>query len=151
MIPDAHMRFRPDPGVEIASIATFALQGPMTVFLGAGASVDARFSSFPLPMYWDGPPRDAVLPADRLPTGKELAAWLAEAFAYPDDEEISLPRVAEWVELLAGRGTLSNILEVVFGRDGDPGVAHQFLAEHCRTIRLERTATRFPGVCDHQL
>jgi hypothetical protein len=103
--------------------------GSVVPFLGAGANLCGR----PPDVHWPG--------QGFLPSGPELAAYLAEPYAYPEDD-LDLLRVAQWVDLVSSPRALFDELHGVFGRDYRPNMLHRFLAELPRTLREQER-----GVC----
>src|SRR4051794_34841745 len=64
-------------------------EGKVIPFLGAGANLCGR-------------PPDADWQDGYLPSGRELADYLASEFQYPDDEPLDLVRVSQYVGLATG-------------------------------------------------
>ena len=63
-----------------------------------------------------------------LPSGAELAAYLAEPYGYPESD-LDLLRVSQWVDLRSSPRALVDELHTVFSRDYRPNKLHRFLAE----------------------
>ena len=95
--------------------------GSVVPFLGAGANLCER-------------PSDARWQDGYLPSGAELAAYLAEPYAYPESE-LDLLRVSQWVDLISSPRALMDELHDVFSRDYVPNKLHRFLAEVPRILR----------------
>jgi hypothetical protein len=138
---------------DIQWLADYGIRGPLTVFLGAGASLDASVTSVEFRSTDASVGREVTsvwrdpwsLPNDRLPTAKELATWLANTSGYPEEDDVNLSRVAEWIALTAGREELDRVLRGIFGcRMREPGVVHQFFADHCTTLRRDRMGGYYP-------
>jgi hypothetical protein len=98
--------------------------GSVVPFLGAGANLCGR-------------PPDVRWPAEGfLPSGPELAAYLAEPYGYPEDD-LDLIRVSQWVDLVSSPRALVDELHGVFSRDYRPSKLHNFFAELPRTLRTQ--------------
>ena len=96
----------------------------MVPFLGAGANLRAAGGG----SWEDG----------YLPSGVELAAYLAEPYGYPED--LDLLRVSQWVELVSGERALVDELHGVFSRDYQPNELHRS-SPSCRTLREQEHAS----------
>jgi hypothetical protein len=90
-------------------------------FLGAGANLLGRS------------PGDSWEKDGFLPSGAELAAYLAEPYGYPE-KELDLLRVSQWVDLESPR-RLKDELHVVFSKDFTPNSLHHFLAGLPKALR----------------
>jgi hypothetical protein len=95
--------------------------GAVIPFLGAGANLVERPGERP---WQDG----------YLPSGAELAAYLAEPYGYPEPER-DLLRVAQWVDLVSSPRTLADELHGVFARAYAPNKLHRLLAALPATLR----------------
>ena len=95
----------------------------MIPLLGAGVNLCGR------------PPNEAWLPGDYLPTGGELARYLAERFDYPRDEALDLVRVSEYASVMSGSGPLYEELHRVFDADYPISPLHRFLAQLPRRLK----------------
>src|SRR3954453_4016010 len=101
-------------------------EGKVIPFLGAGANLCGR-------------PADANWRNGRyLPSGAELASYLAESYAYPDDETLDLLRVSQYVQSVTGGRVLYDELHDVFARDYKPTSLHQLLAALPAALRAGR-------------
>jgi hypothetical protein len=69
-----------------------------------------------------------------LPSGAELARWLADLTRYPEDVA-DLARVAQYVEAAIGHGALQDALRDVFAHSFEPGPLHRLLASLPRRFR----------------
>jgi SIR2-like domain len=98
--------------------------GSVVPFLGAGANLCER-------------PSDARWEDGYLPSGAELAAFLAEPYGYPESE-LDLLRVSQWVDLVSSPRALMDELHGVFSRDYAPNKLHRFLAELPGVLREQR-------------
>jgi hypothetical protein len=97
--------------------------GSVVPFLGAGANLCER-------------PADSDWQAGYLPSGAELAAFLAAPYGYPE-ADLDLLRVSQWVDLVSSPRALVDELHAVFSRDYRPNKLHRFLAELPRRLREE--------------
>jgi hypothetical protein len=95
--------------------------GSVVPFLGAGANLCER-------------PSDARWEDGYLPSGAELAAYLAGPYGYPESE-LDLLRVSQWVDLVSSPRALMDELHGVFSRDYAPNKLHRFLAGLPRVLR----------------
>jgi hypothetical protein len=107
-IPDAHY------DMVLKAIAN----GRVIPFLGAGVNLCGR------PGEIDWQPGQS----DYLPSGGELASYLAEDFGYPPDETRDLARVSQYVAVMTGTGPLYEELHELFDADCPPTTLHKFLA-----------------------
>src|SRR4029077_13475797 len=93
-----------------------------------------------------------------LPSGVELAAYLAEPYGYPGEDR-DLLRVARWVDLVSSERALVDELHGVFSRDYRPNKLHRFLAELPRKLRERKQSvcgqliltTNYDDVLEHGL
>ncbi len=91
-------------------------------FLGAGASLGGRD---PRAQPWT-PSASAS-----LPTGAELADFLAKPVKFPPDEAVQeLTKVAKYYEMMAGRDVLDEELHGVFSHPAPYGKIHAYLASN---------------------
>lgn len=100
-------------------------QGKVIPFLGAGANLCSR-------------PEDVVWTADQhnhLPSGSELARYLAELHDFRLPDRDNLVRVAEYIALTAGEGPLYETLRELFDADYPPTALHEMLARMPRLLR----------------
>jgi hypothetical protein len=97
-------------------------EGKVIPFLGAGANLCGR-------------PSDADWQDGYLPSGAELAGYLADEFQYPDDEPRELVRVSQYADLATGgEAALFEKLHALFSSDYQPNELHRFLAEQCGKV-----------------
>jgi SIR2-like domain len=95
------------------------LGGIVVPLLGAGVNVSGR----PVGARYRGP-HDPY-----LPSGAELAEFLAYAFEYPHlAGETDLLRVAQYLDVMEGSGELYQTLHDVFDASYEPGPVHMFFA-----------------------
>ncbi len=92
-------------------------EGDVTPFLGAGANL------------CDRPPDRAFEQGLYLPNGTELAAELAKRSEYPDDSDLDLLRVSQYVDACLGEGDLYKYLRLLFNANYPPSSLHRFLAK----------------------
>jgi hypothetical protein len=92
-------------------------QGRVVPLLGAGVNLCGR----PADGEWE--------PGKFLPSGTELAEYIAREFDYPKDEAAELARVSEHAYVLDGSGPLYQLLHDVFDAHYPIGPLHRFLAE----------------------
>jgi SIR2-like domain len=93
-------------------------EGKVIPFLGAGANLCER----PVGADWRS--------GNYLPSGSELADYLADSYDYPEAESRDLVRVSQYVDLvMGGEAALFDELHPVFIRDSEPNKLHRFLAE----------------------
>jgi hypothetical protein len=96
--------------------------GSIVPFLGAGVNLLER------------PPHARWEADGYLPSGSELAAYLAAPYGYPE-ADLDLLRVSQWVDLVSSPRALVDELHGVFSRDYPPNRLHRFLAELPRRLR----------------
>lgn len=90
--------------------------GRVVPFLGAGANLCGR----PAGVVWQC--------GQYLPSGGELAAYLAKSFGYGSGDMQDLVRVSQYVAVTTGSGPLYEELHKLFDADYRPTPLHQFLA-----------------------
>lgn len=93
--------------------------GKIVPFLGAGASLCGRKKE------------DRWVPGESrfLPSGNELAEFLAEYSCFPSaEQDKALARVASYYEMTTGRSSLTEKLTDLFNHDYEPGGLHRLLA-----------------------
>ncbi len=106
-----------------ALVADEILQGLVIPFLGAGVNLYDRDDEIP----WT--------PGAGLPSGRDLAAYLAEKRKYPEEESKELVRVSQYVKAVLGSGVLYADLRAVFTAQYEPNEAHRLLARLPRALR----------------
>jgi SIR2-like domain len=90
--------------------------GDVVPLLGAGANLCGRSDA----TGWK--------PHENLPSGRDLAAYLAERFRCPVDKGEDLIRVSQYVALLRGPKPLFRELHDLFDADYPPTAVHRFVA-----------------------
>lgn len=98
-------------------------EGRVVPFLGAGANLLGR------------PSGQRFERGRYLPSGQELADYLAQRFDYPSRDSLELIRVTQWVSIFLGDGDLYEQLRDVFVADYPPTALHHFLAELPEILR----------------
>jgi SIR2-like domain len=104
---DAHLR----------SVLSAMKQGRLTPFLGAGVNLVGR------------PEGELFAPGRSLPSGGELARYLAELAGYEHEGRPDLARVTQWIAVMEGSGPLYTHLHEVFDGDFPITPVHDLLAE----------------------
>jgi hypothetical protein len=111
-------------------LASRLLAGAVVPFLGAGVNLCDRPESTP----WER--------GRYLPSGSELAAYLAKEINYPYPDSGDLLRVSQYVDVKLGNGPLYEVLHDVFDADYTPTPVHRLLASLPALIRAGRTGGR---------
>jgi hypothetical protein len=78
-----------------------------------------------------------------LPSGGELAAFLAEYFEYPPDDVRDLVRVSQYAAVMQGLGPLYDELHEIFDVDYEPSPLHRFLAGFPAILRSKGYKPRY--------
>jgi hypothetical protein len=109
----------------LRTVVTQIKHGKVVPFLGAGANLCGR----PTDATWD--------PIERryLPTGVELASYLADRHEYQLPDRDNLVRVAEYIALTAGDGPLYDSLRELFDADYPVTPLHRLVARMPRLLR----------------
>jgi hypothetical protein len=94
------------------------MEGRVVPLLGAGINLCGR----PANEVWER--QDPRF----LPSGGELAGFLAEYFEYPPDNVRDLVRVSQYAAVMQGLGPLYDELHEIFDADYEPSALHGFLA-----------------------
>lgn len=92
------------------------VEGRVVPLLGAGINLFRRTPGIPWQRGQD------------LPSGRELAAYLAESYNYPTDDVQDLVRVSQYVAIQTGWGPLYDELHRLFDVDYQPTPLHSFFA-----------------------
>lgn len=101
------------------------IRGRVVPLLGAGVNLCAR----PEDVVW------SCYQSDYLPSGRELAEYLAEEFYFPDEEAQDLLRVSQYIAVMQGSGPLYGALRELFDGDYPPTPLHEFLASLTPILR----------------
>jgi SIR2-like domain len=101
--------------------------GTVIPFLGAGASLGCRLAG------------TAADDPTTLPTGWELSQRLAKKTSFPKGSDPDLATVAQYFEVVSGRGDLHGALRDVFARDYEPGRLHRYLASIASPLLIVTT------------
>jgi hypothetical protein len=99
--------------------------GKVIPFLGAGAALCER----PADADWQ---KGAF-----LPSGAELASFLADTYGFPEPGPLDLARVSQYVELAAGDATLFEELHSIFVKRYEPTKLHRLIAELPGILRAQ--------------
>ncbi|HEU5458997.1 MAG TPA: SIR2 family protein, partial [Pyrinomonadaceae bacterium] len=116
------------------NVKTAMQTGRLIPFLGAGVNLFGR------------KPEERFSPNKCLPSGAELADYLATAFTYNSPDRTNLLRVSQYAATMLGPGPLYNTLGEVFDADYPINDLHRFLAK-LPSIVNETQQQRYP----HQL
>ena len=119
---DAHFR----------SVLSALREGRLTPFLGAGVNLVGR------------PDGERFAPGRWLPSGRELAGYLAHLAGYPGEGQPDLARVSQWIEVMDGSGPLYEHLHEIFDADFPITELHDLLARMPGVLR-ERGWLPRPG------
>jgi hypothetical protein len=106
------------------------VDGRVVPLLGAGVNLCGR----PDERTWERGSR-------YLPSGGELAEYLADSFDYPEPAR-DLVRVSQYVSVVLGDAPLYDELHEVFAADYDTTPLHRFLASLPSTLRARRSPPR---------
>src|SRR5512144_2769325 len=104
-------------------IAKLLVGGAVVPFLGAGVNRCGR------------PERTAWKLGECLPSGSELAEYLAREVDYPYQDRTDLLRVSQYVDVTLGNGPLYESLHGVFAAEYPPTPLHRLLASLPALIR----------------
>jgi hypothetical protein len=97
-------------------VAKAIAEGRVVPLLGAGVNLSGR-------------PRGTPWERGRyLPSGLELASYLAGVFDFPDDELKDLLRVSQYIAVMTGSGPLYEELHQLLDADYEPTKVHTLLA-----------------------
>ncbi len=107
--------------------------GRVVPFLGAGANLCGR----PEELVW------RPLKFDWLPSGPELANYLARLFEYQGKHPDDLPRVSQYIKLMVGAYPLYVELRRLFDGDYPPTALHHFLAGVPAILRSRRAPSPY--------
>jgi SIR2-like domain len=108
-----------------AIVVKAILEGRVTPFLGAGANLCDRY---------DG---ELFEKGKQLPSGGELAAYLASEYRYPYPySEADLVRVSQYIDNRAGKAHLKAELRTLLLPEFTPSAVHRFLAAIPHMMRV---------------
>ena len=110
-------------GAHYDAVIDAFMEGEVIPFLGAGVNLCGR------------PPGTDWQQAHYLPSGTELAAYLAAEFGYPSNDKQDLVRVSQYATVMRGSGPLYRRLQQVFAAEYPPTSLHHFLATLPATLR----------------
>jgi hypothetical protein len=103
------------------------LAGAIVPFLGARVNLIGR----PESVEWER--------GQYLPSGAELAEYLAQRVGYPFEDTRNLLRVSQYVDVMLGDGPLYRELHEVFDADYAPTPVHQLLAQIPAMVRARKS------------
>jgi hypothetical protein len=107
------------------------IDGRVVPFLGAGVNLCGR-------------PGDANWQAGNyLPSGSELASYLATNYGYPVADIQDLVRVSQYVAVMSGSGPLYDELHKLFNKDFPPTALHRFFATLPGVLRSKGYPPRY--------
>lgn len=109
--------------VHFDAMVEFLLQGRLVFFLGAGVNLCGR------------PPSESFEVGRYLPSGAELARYLAGRTHYRLEQAGDLLRVAQYIDIERGWGPLYEYLHEIFQRNYQPTAVHRVLASLPAAIR----------------
>jgi hypothetical protein len=118
------------------TVVRATLDGRLIPLLGAGVNLSGR----PSGASWE------IGSYDSLPSGGELASYLASHFDYPaaDPQHVAdLVRVAQYVAVMEGPGPLYEQLRRVFDGDYEPSPVHRLFASLPATLRRQQGTTNY--------
>jgi len=98
-------------------------QGEVVPFLGAGVNLFGREE------------QEEYAPGQYLPSGRELATYLAGTYRYPLQDKKDLLRVSQYASVMRGMGSLYNRLGEVFDANYPTTELHRFFARLPRLLR----------------
>ena len=107
-------------------VARAISEGRVVPLLGAGVNMSGR------------PSGAAWQQGQYLPSGAELAAFLAASFDFPDQDQHDLLRVAQYIAVMTGSGPLYEKLHQLFDADYAPTRVHTMLATVPEYLRRQK-------------
>jgi hypothetical protein len=113
-------------------VAKQIVSGRVVPFLGAGVNLCGR----PEELVW----RAGL---NWLPSGKELARYLADSFEYPGNSPEDLLRVSQFISAMAGAYPLYEKLRSLFEGDYPPTAVHELLAAVPGYVRRHRDSPMY--------
>jgi len=124
-MPEKHQHYH--------SVINALKKGRVVPFLGAGVNLCGR----PDGTAWkyDNP--------DYLPSGHEMAKYLAREYKYPSNDKLNLLRVSQYVAIMVGTGPLYEDIHDLFDKDFPPTPVHRFLVNLPREFREKGYPPRY--------
>jgi hypothetical protein len=107
------------------------VDGRVVPLLGAGVNLCGRPNETP----WQQ--------GRYLPSGNELASYLAEKFDYPPNEVMELVRVSQFASVMEGSGPLYENLRTLLDADYPPTTLHSLLASLPSEMRAKGYAPKY--------
>jgi hypothetical protein len=114
------------------------LRDELTLFLGAGVNLCDRPNDEEKKMVWQQEQ------TQYLPSGGELAAYLADDFFYPGQDRDNLLRISQYVAIESGSKPLYKSLHKVFDVDYPPTSAHRLWAQLPDLVREKGYRPTYP-------
>jgi hypothetical protein len=114
------------------NVVSLFKQGRVIAVLGTGVNLYGR----PAGSKWEY--------GQFLPTPKELALELAEAFGYPENDSDDLARVSQFVATVNRPGPLYDRLRQLYEAEYPPTFLHEFFASLPPILRNKVNAPRYP-------
>ena len=100
------------------SVLDAIVEGRLTPFLGAGVNLVGR------------PEQEPFTPGSGwLPSGQELARYLADSAGFEHEGTLDLARVSQWIEVMDGSGPLYEKLHAIFDGNFPITGIHELLAQ----------------------
>jgi hypothetical protein len=109
------------------------IKGRVVPFLGAGINLCGR----PDGSEWK------YDNSDYLPSGHELAKYLARQHQYPSDDMLNLLRVSQYVAVMEGTGPLYEYIHELFDKYFPATPVHRFLAKLPKEFREKGYPPRY--------
>jgi hypothetical protein len=113
------------------SVIKAITDGRVVPFFGAGVNLVGR----PKNTRWQH--------GQYLPSGGELATYLADSFRYPDNDKWDLLRVSQYIAVMEGSGPLYEELRKLFDADYPSTAIHQFFAKIPSVLRSKGYPPRY--------
>ena len=113
------------------SVIKAITDGRVVPFFGAGVNLVGR----PKNGQWQH--------GQYLPSGGELATYLANNFGYPDNDKWDLVRVSQYIAVMEGSGPLYEELRKLFDADYPSTALHQFFAKLPSVLRSKGFPPRY--------
>jgi SIR2-like domain len=126
VVSDEQPRVPEELAAHCLIVARRLREGKVVPFLGAGANLCDR-------------PSDVDWQRGFLPSGRELASFLAEGYGYPKEEPRDLLRVSQYVHAMTGGTTLYDELHRLFSGTYESNALHRLLAALPSAVRAWRS------------